>query len=88
MPLRKNIDSSTSPIIDTKVAITVSFIVVIVGAVIALLKLSGVWALFFTLVGIGITFLGIGKERIHRASLCLFAAAPILLGIGLAPLFH
>ena len=86
MPTRKNMGDSTEPIIDFGRAIKIGLIVAIVGAFIAFLLGSGALIASCILAGIGIIFLGIGNEIIHRVALCLFGIALILLGVALCPL--
>ena len=84
---RRHLSDSTPPIIDTRKAAIVGISLLIVS-VIALLMGSGVCFLFFVLVSIGIIFLGIGNEIMHRVAVVLFGIALVLLGIGLAQVFH
>ena len=88
MPTRKNIGNSSEPTINVWVAGIVGILFIIGGAM--LLKVSWASAVACILAGIGVIFLAIGNETIaiHRVSLCFFAVALILLGIGLAQLFH
>jgi len=81
----RNIGNSTEPVLDTWRAIKIGLIVGIVGAVIAYLLGSGALFISCILAGIAIIFLGIGNEIIHRAALCLFGIALVLLGIALCP---
>ena len=87
MGLRKHNDSSASPVLtNTKAARTLGLVLIVIGSIGAVLKLSGPCALFFILAGIGIIFLSIVDEIIHWIALSLFGIALVSLGIALCPL--
>ena len=87
MGYRKHDDSSTEPVIsNTKGALTLGVVFIMVGIIGAVLKLSGAGGLFFILAGIGVILLSIGDRIILWIALSLFGIALISLGIALCRL--
>ena len=87
MGYRKGKDSSTEPVIsNTKGALTLGLVFIMIGITGAVLKLSGAGALFFILAGIGVILLTIGDTIILWAAVSLFAIALVSLGIALCRL--
>ena len=75
-----------APSINIKVVIGAGVIPVLVGVLLAIYKVSGIWATFCILFGIAIILLGIGYSVTLYLGIGFLVASLVFLALGLTPL--